>query len=997
MRNTLLQIKSFLFITSFLAIASIAKAQTDPFITVWKTDNPGTSEDNQIIISGTGTDYLIEWEEVGNEANNGSETGTDEHTVTFPSAGTYRVKISGDFTRIEFNNQGDKEKILDIEQWGDIVWSSFARAFYGCRNLTVNSTDAPDLASVTNLSRMFWGINDMGGELSEWDVSNIKNMSGMFLGNRNLSYGISAWDVSSVEDMSNMFQNSRFNQDLSNWDVSHVKDMSFMFDGLFGFESDLSSWDVSSVTDMAHMFSSCFSFNSDLSGWDVSNVTNMNYMFGYAYDFTSDLSNWDVSNVTNMSFMFNNARLFNSDLSSWDVSNVTTTRGMFNNANEFNSDLSSWDVASVTDMRTMFRGADVFNSDLSSWDVSNVTTMEGMLSSSGLDGYHYDRLLEQWSYLNNVQADVVLGASNMQYCSSQEARDFLINEKGWVISGDTFDCTQAYFVTIWKTDNEGISENNQITIPAVGTEYVIEWEEVEDSTNYGSTVANDQHTLTFPKPGTYRIKIFGDFYTMSFPEAEDQLKLMEIEQWGNITWASMNSAFAGAENLTISASDYPKLLSVIDMSRMFYNAKSLNQEISNWDVSNVTNMSDLFHGASAFNQDLSTWDVSNVTNMSRMFASATAFNQDLTDWNTANVTDMDFMFWDADSFQGDISSWDVSNVNNMWGMFYSADSVNSDISNWDLSSVTNMTEMFREAKAFNQDISSWNTANVTDISGMFYEATSFDQNLGGWNLSNAGSLFEFLTNASLSAQNYDATLEGWATNANVPSDIALSAEGLIYCASDEFRQKLIDDFGWGITGDVQCSLVLEETFPAAEATNVEKNTEIYLTFDQTFEEIDFGNIELNDVSGNSVTINNVVADSLTLRIIHNGLNFNTYKVTIPENTLVSASGKVNDEIKWSFATQSILAAKDKQLATNLANYPNPFSDYTTLSFSLTEGNSFDLLVYDVKGQIVRQESYNNRASGEQSLKFERKGLPTGLYHYQIQSAKGAVSGKMMIK
>jgi surface protein len=371
---------------------------------------------------------------------------------------------------------------------------------------------------------------------------------------------------------------------------------------------------------------------------------------------------------------------------------------------------------------------------------------------------------------------------------------------------------------------------------------------------------------------------------------------------------------------------------------------------------------------------------------------------EISNWGEINWTTMNSSFAGAANLEvSAVDSPDLSNVSDLSYMFYKSHSMNTDISSWDVSSVTNMTEMFREAKAFNQDISSWNTANVTDISGMFYEATSFDQNLGDWDLSNAGSLFEFLTNSGLSVQNYDATLEGWATNGTIPRGIALSAEGLAYCASDEFRQKLIDDFGWGITGDVQCSLVLEETFPAAEATKVEKNTEIHLTFDQTFEEIDFSNIELSDVSGNSVTINNVVADSLTLRIIHNGLGFNTYEVTIPENTLVSASGKVNDEIKWSFATQSILASKDKQLATNLTNYPNPFSDYTTLRFSLTEGNSFDLLVYDLKGQLVRQESFDNRASGEQSIKFERKGLPTGLYHYQIQATQGAVSGKMMIK
>ena len=46
---------------------------------------------------------------------------------------------------------------------------------------------------------------------------------------------------------------------------------------------------------------------------------------------------------------------------------------------------------------------------------------------------------------------------------------------------------------------------------------------------------------------------------------------------------------------------------------MLSEASSFNQNISNWDVSNVSIMSLMFNYAYTFNQDLSSWAVSNVT------------------------------------------------------------------------------------------------------------------------------------------------------------------------------------------------------------------------------------------------------------------------------------------------------------------------------------------------------------------------------------------------
>ena len=63
------------------------------------------------------------------------------------------------------------------------------------------------------------------------------------------------------------------------------------------------------------------------------------------------------------------------------------------------------------------------------------------------------------------------------------------------------------------------------------------------------------------------------------------------------------------------------------MSKLFDGYKNFNEDISNWDVSNVTNMIVCFVVVHLFNQDISSWDVSKVTNMKGMFCGCIIFNQ----------------------------------------------------------------------------------------------------------------------------------------------------------------------------------------------------------------------------------------------------------------------------------------------------------------------------------------------------------------------------------
>ena len=169
---------------------------------------------------------------------------------------------------------------------------------------------------------------------------------------------------------------------------------------------------------------------------------------------------------------------------------------------------------------------------------------------------------------------------------------------------------------------------------------------------------------------------------------------------------------------------------VTEFNQLFYNNHTFNQDISNWDASNVTDMSYMFYWALAFNQPLNNWDTSKVTNMSYMFYLAEAFNQPLNNWDTSKVTNIWGMFHWAKAFNQPLNNWDTSKVTNMSAMFNSAYAFNQPLNNWDTSKVTNMSYMFSSAHAFNQPLNNRRINQISDenLKDMFRDAAAFKTN-----------------------------------------------------------------------------------------------------------------------------------------------------------------------------------------------------------------------------------------------------------------------------
>jgi len=176
-----------------------------------------------------------------------------------------------------------------------------------------------------------------------------------------------------------------------------------------------------------------------------------------------------------------------------------------------------------------------------------------------------------------------------------------------------------HFLTTWKTDNSGTSNNTSITIPTTGSGYFyeVDWDNdlIFDEFEITNSITHD-----FLVPGTYTIRIRGNFPRIYFNNSGDKSKILSIDQWGTEPWTSMRQAFWGCTNLAGQASDSPDLTNVTDMGLMFRDATSFNQNISNWNVSNITNLVGVFFNATSFNQAIGSWNITNVTSLQAIFS-----------------------------------------------------------------------------------------------------------------------------------------------------------------------------------------------------------------------------------------------------------------------------------------------------------------------------------------------------------------------------------------
>ena len=342
--------------------------------------------------------------------------------------------------------------------------------------------------------------------------------------------------------------------------------------------------------------------------------------------------------------------------------------------------------------------------------------------------------------------------------SNDGAKMFVIGDQGKAINEYTLSSVYPItvtsppaggaFVTTWRTT----TADESITLPISGSDMTVDWGDGNTATGVSAPVDHTYNTA-----GDYTIQVTGGLERFHLNNAAYASKLVSLDQWGNTTWTTMESAFYDADNMAYNAADSPDLSTVTDMSGMFRGADSFNGDLSNWNVSKVTDMNRMFSGADAFDGDISSWSVSKVTDMESMFRGASDFNQPLNAWDVSSVTDMSNMFRIASSFNQTLNAWDVSSVTDMSNMFYYATSFDHPLNSWNVSSVNSMFRMFSGAESFNHPLNSWDVSSVTSMFRMFYLALDFNQPLNSWNVSRVTNMNDMFRGAS----DFNQPLNSW--------------------------------------------------------------------------------------------------------------------------------------------------------------------------------------------------------------------------------------------
>jgi hypothetical protein len=353
----------------------------DDFIIEVKTDNTGTSNNNQFQFTGAEGDYDVVAKQNDIVVATFNDL-SDEETITFANgAGTYILEVKAKevdgFTGMRFNNSGDKEKITKNLQWG-IFNDTRQSLFYGCSNLTEIGNDVNWLNSITNGYQMFRDCR-LTSLPETLILNNVINGDFMF-------FGCLFTSLPSGMTLNNLNSGERMLQGGSLTSLPSGMTLPNLSNGQFMFESN--------------------NLTSLPSGMTLPNLTDGDFMF-ISNNLTSLPSGMTLPNLSNGKYMF-------------ESNNLTSLP-------------SGMTLPNLTDGQFMFESNNL-TSLPSGMTLPNLTDGQFMFESNTINTARYSTLLVDMEDLNS-NANVSFGGGNSKYNADGEtAKNLLITNQNWTFT-----------------------------------------------------------------------------------------------------------------------------------------------------------------------------------------------------------------------------------------------------------------------------------------------------------------------------------------------------------------------------------------------------------------------------------------------------------------------------------------------------------------------------------------------------------------------------------
>ncbi|MBS3742567.1 MAG: agmatine deiminase family protein [Candidatus Cloacimonetes bacterium] len=104
-----------------------------------------------------------------------------------------------------------------------------------------------------------------------------------------------------------------------------------------------------------------------------------------------------------------------------------------------------------------------------------------------------------------------------------------------------------------------------------------------------------------------------------------------------------------------------------------------------------------------------------------------------------------------------------------------------------------------------------------------------------------------------------------------------------------------------------------------------------------------------------------------------------------------------DPLEFHVVDYNSVSHNNFQFSSYVINYPNPFTSSTTIAYQFPDASVYEthLEVYDTRGRLLYEESYNSNSFTWNGINERGKEVPNGIYFYKISSGDYSATKKML--